>query len=1113
MGDVNTLPSPGLVRRSKQSGGRVDGTDTDAYDSKTVHIDIAYPQTTHLTAEPPVVRILGVVATVIEGSSMPVPGARARALLVALALAPGRAQSAHYLVEQVWPEHVPRSPKNALQTQISRLRAALPNGSLESGPAGYRLVLDAADIDLGRARTLARAAQDRLGHSQFQEALELVVDALGLWRGDPVDAVRAEADAIEITLRSVQVSALLGLRRFGDALPLARARAAADPVDEPAAADLMRALHGLGRSNDALTVFATLRREIADRLGTDPSPATTALNTEILGHDTPKLLHTVGLRVAPNELIGRGGDIDAIETLLAGSRVTTVLGPGGAGKTRIAHALGHRAAARMSVTFVELASLRSGEDVASAIGATLGLTEADFKVGGLQVTRVHSIQERLAEVLSTRRGLLILDNCEHVIDEVAQVVDMLVSATDSVTVLATSRAPLGITAESVFPLPSLGVSGLDSPATELFCIRARAVRPSARLDAEAVARLCRTLDGLPLAIELAAARVKSMTVEDIETRLDRRFALLQTPDRTRPERHRTLHAVIDWSWNLLDATEQAAVRRLCRFPAGFDLDAARWVAEWSGVEDISIALDGLVNQSMLTVVETPTGIRYKMLETVREYCEEQLAASGEVDGVAARLRSWSTSIAVRVSDGYSDGRVADVVELVEVEHDNLLSLMRHSFAQRISDHVCTLFSVLGYFWAMRGAHSEVLNWAQRVQSCMRDGLRGTPDDNAAMAMLVLAAHFAHDGHVRRVARIRVDIRRLLRTRDAISPGLRFNAELMVFGMDGRGLARKLALATRSEHKDVRCNAHLVRAMLAQNSGRVFESIRDSERALEIARRRGDLWGVGTTAQTLAGSYGLSGDYARAAQYYRTSAEVMWEMHAYEESVQTRTFLAMALIGAGSVDDGRAMLDELSAVEPQRQITLDSTDEADAGAWWDHAQQQSSASLTAVRAAADIEEGAVEQGLAGFRAALASGGWPSDDPGDPFMTILVCAAVGAHVLNGAAERVRDTVRALRVDRWNMSMPGGFHDIPMLGALSCAMGSFELHCGDQELGLQLLAVSDRAVGRQDFPSMRIDRHLTAARAVLGDGEVDAGIARAAGFTRTTALQEILRLLELV
>ncbi len=1113
-GDVNTVPSRGLVRGSKQSERQVEGVPSSAYDLVAVPNDIAPPRTKHLTSDFPVVGILGDVATRIDSDLVPVPGARAQALLVALALVPGRMRSAQVLIDEVWQDEPPRSPKNALQTQISRLRSVLPAGVLESDRGGYRLALDTEETDLGRARVLTRAAEARLASAQWQDALDGALDALSLWRGEPPESVRVQAELLEAALRSVQISALLGLRRFDDAIPLAQARVAADSSDELATADLMRAMHGAGRSNDALTVFVALRTELAERLGTDPSPAVTAVNTEILGQTAPKMLQIIGLRAAPNALIGRGDDVDAIEELLGSSRVVTVLGPGGAGKTRIAHELGRRAAAHMSVAFVELASLRSEEDVASAIGATLGLTEADVKVGGLQVTRIHSIRERLVDVFSTRRGLLILDNCEHVIDEVAVVVDALVASTDAVTVLATSRSPMGITAESVFPLPSLGVTGSNSPATELFCIRARAVRPSARLEPDAVARLCRTLDGLPLAIELAAARVKSMSVEEIDARLDRRFTLLRSADRTRPERHRTLHAVIDWSWNLLDATEQAALRRLCRFPAGFDLDAARQVAQWDAVEDVSVALDGLVNQSMLSVVETPIGIRYHMLETVREYGEEQLDASGEAGAVAVRLREWSTSVAVRVSAGYSGGHPAEMVALMEAEHDNLLSVMRHSFGQQFSDNVCTLFSVLGYFWAMRGAHSEVLNWADRVQASMRDGMLGTPDDNAAMALLVLAAHYAYGGNLRRIARIRVDLRHLLHSRVGMSPGLRFNSEVLVHHAGGRGVARKLALAIRSEHDDVRCNAYVVRSMLAQNSGRLYESIRDGEQALVIARRRGDLWAVGSTAQTLASSYGLSGDYARAVEYYRISADVMWEMHAFEESVQTRTFLAMALIGAGRVDEGRGLIDELEAVAHGQEITLDPPSDNDIGARWDRAQQRSSsASLTAARAAADLEDGAVEQGLEGFRGALALGGWPSEDPSDPFMTILVCAAVGAHVLHGRAEDVADAVAALTRKPWNVLVPGGFYDIPMLGAVACAVGSFEIHSGDRALGVQLSAVSKKAVGRQDFPTMQIDRHLRAARAIAGDREVDAGLARAAEFTRSGALQEILRLLALV
>ncbi|XGU19622.1 AAA family ATPase [Rhodococcus sp. 3Y1] len=303
-------------------------------------------------------------------------------------------------------------------------------------------------------------------------------------------------------------------------------------------------------------------------------------------------------------MLGRDNDIDQIESLLARSRVVTILGPGGAGKTRLAHELGLRGSVNqpgVSVVLVELASLRSSEDVIAAIGGTLGISESDLAPGKLTVGRTHSARERLKEALSAGPMLLILDNCEHVIGACSEIVAEMIAAGRQLTVLTTSRSPLMISAEAVYPLPPLAIDDGSGSAVELFSARARAVRPSVHLDVDAVVKLCTTLDGLPLAIELAAARVRTMSVDEIGSRLRDRFALLRSDDPTSPDRHRTLHAVIDWSWNLLGSGDQIALRRLCRFPAGFTLSSAQAVAGWGELTDVASAVEALVNQSLLSV--------------------------------------------------------------------------------------------------------------------------------------------------------------------------------------------------------------------------------------------------------------------------------------------------------------------------------------------------------------------------------------------------------------------------------------------------------------------------------------------------------------------------------
>lgn len=441
--------------------------------------------------------------------------------------------------------------------------------------------------------------------------------------------------------------------------------------------------------------------------------------------------------------------------------------------------------------------------------------------------------------------LLILDNCEHVIADVSDIVSELVSASGQLNVLATSRAPMMITAESVYPLPPLDIDESGSPATDLFRARAKAVRPSARLDQVEIARLCRTLDGLPLAIELAAARVRTMSVDEINTRLSDRFALLRTGDRTSPQRHRTLHAVIDWSWNLLDGPQQAALRRLCRFPSGFTLDAAALVAEWGVVDDIGAALEGLVNQSMLAVVENdePIGLRYHMLETVREFGEEQLVGADEADEVMTRMSHWAQDLALAMSEGFIGDREVATVYLVEAEHDNLLAVLRHAIARRDAKTVYLVFPILGFHWAMRGAHSEVFSWGPRILDIdpRGPGEADIPADFLVVAYMLAGMHMILGGDVRAIALARCRIRVPCRTRTDIRGVLRMNAAVILTPLSGKGLARTLAEGARSADELTRVSALSARANFRENFGDVFGSMRDGERALALNHGGGDTW--------------------------------------------------------------------------------------------------------------------------------------------------------------------------------------------------------------------------------------------------------------------------------
>ncbi|WP_459962625.1 AfsR/SARP family transcriptional regulator [Nocardia sp. IFM 10818] len=1234
--------------------------------------------------DPVLVGLLGEIALRRDGALTPVPGTRSRLLLAALATHPGRSRSAQVLIDDIWGEDPPRAPMNALHTQVSRLRSLLPDGALEIGPAGYRLQLAPEQVDVTLAEQLEQGARQADTAGDHDTCLALIAAAHALWRGDPAadlppGPVAEELTRLAATRRRALHALELNVREAcGDlpgALDLARRAVAANPLDEPAHATLMRVLAASGRTNEALEVFAHLRARLSEQLGADPGPALVALNTAILrgeplpgarprprtgpgtpisasnpagqGHSTAPgaTPHTagppaaagagpragidrpagrgasaypgggaevghsygsgdaagsgepaagmagrvsgyaagqvdaaganhlpgerdsgsaagasrtgawavgavdrsypaaqsysgepertaqsaaegaawaVGLRAAPNPLLGREGDLDALEELLRNSRVTTVLGPGGTGKTRVANELGARLAREKSVALVELASVRAdpggGErsrgEVEAAIGVTLGIGDLGRDANVLRPVGAIDSRRRLRDVLASRPMLLILDNCEHVIEAVAEVVADLVGVTDQLTVLTTSRAPLEITAEAVYPLPPLTIDPAGSPATELFAARARAVRPSVRLDPDVVARLCHTLDGLPLAIELAAARVRTMSVEEIETRLEHRFALLRSGDRSSPQRHRTLHAVIEWSWNLLDEQQRVALRRLCRFPAGFTAAAAEAVASGDSAtpftdSDVATAVDGLVGQSLLTVLEVDTdageGVRYRMLETVREFGEEQLAHTGEAQLVMDRMTAWANSFALDAARRYPTDEQLPAILSTGEEMDNLVAVLRYALDRRDTGTVHTVFPVLAALWVMRGAHLELISWGPRLLTVPLP--RSMPTREQAQlwmfGQLVLGLHmiYMEEEGTRGVAAVRARIRRLLRSDAPLLPVFRYLGELAILPIPagGRQAAWKLGEGARSDDQHTRVAALLLRANMRENAGDVYGSIRDARHALEAGIAE-DIWGTAMVSQHLGSMYGQSARYAESVGYYRRAAETMLTLRAYEESVEFRSLLALSLTGMGEPAQARRELEPAMGVvgiEPSRDYSVAEP----------HHRR---AAVVAGLAEIELAEGDIEVGLRRYRSALVLLGWPygavAPGPGD---IMLAAAAVGAHVLYGRADTVSELVCEL-VDL-AMRRLVLLWDLPQIGGVGCVIGSYLLATGgDREFGLELLALAPRAFARQDYPSMRLQRHLDLHSPAVGADAIAETLDAAASFGRRAAAERIMELL---
>ncbi|WP_410870868.1 AfsR/SARP family transcriptional regulator [Nocardia sp. A7] len=1092
-----------------------------------------------------VVGVLGVIAIRRDDAMIALPGARARLLLAALAVHPGRARSAPSLIDEVWGDRPPRAPMNALHTQVSRLRALLPEGALEIGPAGYRLTLPADSVDLTALAALTRRADEYLAAGNTADSLATIALARTLWRGEPgadlpdsapADDLRAAADDLRRHLDHVELTAHTTERDFTAAIPLARAATAADPVDEAAHTTLIRLLATAGRTNEALEVFATYRLRLIEELGADPGPALLALNTAVLrgepieaelgrtsNGDSPARLassHTptprtaAGLRAAPNELLGRTADLDAIADLTQRSRVTTVLGPGGTGKTRVANAVGERLSRSVPVVLVELASVQAESEAGAesrtgievAIGQVMGLGEVR-ESGAIRAGRHIDPSTRLRAALAARPMVLILDNCEHVIEAAAEVVADLVGSCAQLTVLTTSRSPLAITAESVYPLAPLRIDAAGSPATELFSARARAVRPDVRLDPDTVARLCRTLDGLPLAIELAAARVRTMSVAEIETRLEHRFALLRSGDRSAPHRHRTLHAVIAWSWNLLDPEQQVTLRRLSRFPAGFSLSAAEIVAAGP---DVAAAVDGLVGQSLLTVLDDPdgAGIRYRMLETVREFGAEQVTAADAVtDGaesalVVDRMFCWASEFALSSFRGYRGGDQVTSVLAITADLDNLVAVLRTAVDHADSHTAYSVFPVVAMVWVMRGAHLEFTGWALRLVALVPPPpSSGEAADLQMIAHLLTCLHmlFLKDGGVRATAIVRIRARRLLTNPD-LDPGLAFLGAVITVRLAAFRLGRLFARRTRSPHQQVRVAALVARANFWENAGNGAGSTRDSLRALHDMDPA-EVWGMATVCQHLAQLSGQSAHYGDAVHYYRRALELMGKLRVHDEIMESRCYLAASLVGSGQLEQARAELDFIVRLDDSGVSPVD-----------DPTVRRNHRLANAATALAELElaEGDIDAGLRHYRRGLELIGWPEFEPTPgPGSLVTAAATVSAHVLHGRAAVVAGLVTEM-IETADQRL-AQYVDLPQIGVVACAYGSYLLATepGNPD-GLELLTLARTSMARQDGPSTALAAHFALHRSAVGDAAMDAALHRAASTRRLDAAMRIMEII---
>ncbi|WP_433555729.1 BTAD domain-containing putative transcriptional regulator [Pseudonocardia xinjiangensis] len=869
------------------------------------------------------VGILGPLEVQVGDARVALGGARLRTLLIRLAVDTGRTVSVNALAEALWPEQkgagAPAGHTHALHSLVSRLRRALPGEWVRSGPGGYLLDLPPEALDATRFERLARAGRTALQDGHADVAGRRLREALALWRGDALADVADVpfAAAVIARLDELRLSALED-RAQADLLTGAepaqlvaelRAMTAAHPGRERAQALLLRALQADGRPAEALGRYAELRSALADALGAEPSPQVREAHLAVLRAEEVRRPRSRqgNLRAALTSFVGRQEERALVARRLAGSRLVTLTGPGGAGKTRLATTVAADLADGMrgGAWLVELAAVTDPGEVVQAVLSAFG----SQGTGGVTA---RDTMDRLAGAVPTSPTLLVMDNCEHLLDAAAALCEELLGQCPLLCVLATSREPLGITPEALVPVPPLPLAAptadageiLASPAARLFAERAAAAHPGFRLtaaNAVVVADICRRLDGLPLAIELAAARTRSVPVEHLATMLDDRFGLLGRGSRTALPRHRTLGAVVGWSWDLLTDDERGLGEALSVFPGTITLAAAERVAP-PGVA-VQQTLAALVDKSLLHLVPV-SGVRYRMLETIREYGMRRLAANGDLDRArAAYTRHFLELAETAAPDLRGPDQLRWIPTLTE-DRENLLGALQGAAGAGDADTAIRLASAISFFLTLHGDHAQ----AARL---LRDALALPTSTAPAVHAPAVAAYLIN---VVLAGTVETGEPALDRFRAAAASG---HPSALVIAPLLAALSGDPAplLTTEPPARAApfgRAMVRLMRGLLRANRGDLQETCRDLVAAAEEFEALGERWGTavsltrfGTTALVLGDVDGALGALRRARV---PAAELGNDDHQ-------RVCAATAHIYAGDTVRARAELDAVVAGAP------------------------------------------------------------------------------------------------------------------------------------------------------------------------------------------------------
>jgi predicted ATPase/DNA-binding SARP family transcriptional activator len=1040
------------------------------------------------------------------GRPVEVGGARLRALLTRLALEPGRAVGVDSLVADLWVDAPPADELNALQSLVSRLRRVLPGAPVESGPAGYRLAVDPRQVDAAEFERLAEAGRRALpdepatARRQLSEALALwrgpaLTDAAGLpWADDAADRLAER----RLAATEDRIDAELALGEHAAVLPELQVLAREHPLRERIRGQHVRALYAAGRQADALAAYEDVRRRLADELGVDPSPALQEIQLRVL-RATPEPRPVLGRTNVPAQFtsfVGRDDDLATVTGLLDRHRLVTLVGPGGAGKTRLAGETAVRVLDRFpdGAWLAELAPVTDGAQVPQTVLGAVGLAESLLREQPGQPSQPQTdASTRLVDLLADRCVLIVLDNCEHLIEAAARTAAQLLARCPRLRVLATSREPLGITGEALAPVAPLGLPPADAtsvealayPAVRLLADRAAAVRPGFEVDADTVApviEICRRLDGMPLAIELAAARMRALPVTEVAARLDDRFRLLTGGSRAALPRHQTLRAVVAWSWELLTDAEAALADRVAVFPGGVTADAAQAVCTGAPVDaaDVPDLLAALADKSLLQQMPSSQP-RYRMLETLREFGVERLADAHQVADIRRRHARHFLALAEEADPHLRRPEQLEWFAKLTAERDNLLAALRYAVDTGDADTATRLGAALAWYWTARSEHAA----AATLLAAAADLPGDAPNEARAMCMVVgaISSAAAGDDLTGLEERLRAAHELDVGGRWADHPmlGLLEPVAAMLAGREDEAF-RLLEQASEPADEWAAASRLLLGAMLHENEGHFDEHRDHLKRALDGYRQLGDRWGLASTLAATGSVRLTDGDIDGSVAAYAEAHRLMAEITASEDASFTRTRLALAYVRGGEVDKARA---ELAAARADSErsgsrIGLVGTD--------------------LVLAEISRYEGDLVEARRLVESALHA---VEDTPsGPPQLVAVAYAALGTlDADDGDIELARQRIVHAA------TLPMADRDMPVMGAVALSAAYVELRAGDPEAAAARFGAALALRGTEERGSPQVDQLRRELVAALDLDELDRIYGDAAALPREQAL-DLLR-----